>query len=79
MFEDFPKNHNLILFGQSDLLAKISLKVNDGIKSRITYSTMLLTHLLAALIVPTLFLPYSGGAAAATLSYMPYCCSTTSN
>ena len=42
MFEDFPKNHNLILFGQSDLLAKISLKVNDDIKSRITYSTTLL-------------------------------------
>jgi MSHA biogenesis protein MshM len=42
MFEDFPKNHTLILFGQSDLLAKISLKVNEDIKSRITYSTTLL-------------------------------------
>jgi MSHA biogenesis protein MshM len=42
MFEDFPKNHNLILFGQSGLLARMSLKVNDDIKSRITYSTTLL-------------------------------------
>lgn len=38
MFEEFPKNHNLVLIGQLDLLAGISLKVNDDIKSRITYS-----------------------------------------
>lgn len=42
MFEDFPKNHNLILFGQSELLSRMSLKVNDDIKSRITFSTTLL-------------------------------------
>jgi MSHA biogenesis protein MshM len=42
MFDEFPKNHNLILFGQSQLLANISLKVNDDIKSRITYSTSML-------------------------------------
>jgi MSHA biogenesis protein MshM len=42
MFEDFPKNHNLVLFGQSCLLANMSLKVNDDIKSRITYSTTML-------------------------------------
>ena len=41
MFEDFPKNHNLILFGQCELLSRMSLKVNDDIKSRITYSTTL--------------------------------------
>ena len=39
MFEEFPKNHNIILIGQSYLLANMSLKVNDDIKSRITYST----------------------------------------
>lgn len=42
MFEDFPKNFNLILFGQSNLLAQMSLKVNDDIKSRITFSATLL-------------------------------------
>ena len=41
MFEDFPKNHNLVLFGQMELMAKMMLKVNDDIKSRITYSTVL--------------------------------------
>ena len=39
MFDDFPKNHNLILLGQTQLLANMSLRVNDDIKSRITYST----------------------------------------
>jgi type II secretory pathway predicted ATPase ExeA len=42
MFEEFPINHNLILFGQTDLLCKMSLKVNEDIKSRITYSTVML-------------------------------------
>jgi type II secretory pathway predicted ATPase ExeA len=42
LFEDFPKNHNLMLFGQSRLLANMSLKVNDDIKSRVTYSTTML-------------------------------------
>ena len=42
MFEDFPKNHNLMLFGQSELLSRMSLKVNDDIKSRITYSVVML-------------------------------------
>lgn len=41
MFEDFPRNHNLILFGQSQLMAKIALRVNDDIRSRITYSATL--------------------------------------
>jgi len=39
LFERFPKKHNLILFGQRDLLYYLSLNVNQDIKSRITYST----------------------------------------
>jgi MSHA biogenesis protein MshM len=38
LFDDFPKNHNLILIGQVELLASMCLKVNEDIKSRITYS-----------------------------------------
>jgi type II secretory pathway predicted ATPase ExeA len=41
MFEEFPKNHNLILVGQSNLLSALSLRVNDDIKSRITFSITL--------------------------------------
>lgn len=41
MFEEFPKNNNLVLIGQLELLSKMSLKANDDIKSRITYSTTL--------------------------------------
>ena len=41
LFEDFPKNHNLILIGQPELLNKINLSVNLDIKSRVTYSTIL--------------------------------------
>ena len=42
LFEEFPKNHNLILFGQSELLAAINLGVNEDIRSRVTYSVVLL-------------------------------------
>ncbi len=38
LFERFPKKHNLILFGQRDLLHYLSMNVNQDIKSRITYS-----------------------------------------
>lgn len=38
LFEDFPKNHNLILIGQPDLLHKVNLCINEDIKSRITFS-----------------------------------------
>jgi type II secretory pathway predicted ATPase ExeA len=38
LFEDFPHNHNLILFGQPQLLSALSLKAHEDIKSRITYS-----------------------------------------
>ena len=39
--EDFPKNHNVILIGQLQLLHNISLSINEDIKSRVTYSTVL--------------------------------------
>lgn len=41
LFEDFPKNHNLILIAQPELMSKLHLAVNDDIRSRITYSVML--------------------------------------
>jgi type II secretory pathway predicted ATPase ExeA len=41
LFEDFPKNHNLVLIAQPHLLTKLSLSVNDDIKSRVTYSALL--------------------------------------
>jgi len=41
LFEDFPKNHNVILIGQPDLLNKINLSVNLDIKSRVTYSNIM--------------------------------------
>ncbi len=41
LFEDFPKNHNIILCGQPTLISNMSLKVNDDIKSRVTFSTMM--------------------------------------
>jgi MSHA biogenesis protein MshM len=41
LFGEFPKNHNIILIGQSSLLYNMSLKINEDIKSRVTYSTIL--------------------------------------
>ncbi len=41
LFEDFPKNHNLILIAQPSLLSKINLTVNEDIKSRVTYSVVM--------------------------------------
>lgn len=38
LFEDFPRNHNLILIGQPELLTRMNLSVNEDIKSRVTYS-----------------------------------------
>lgn len=40
LFEDFPKNHNVILIGQPELLNNINLSVNLDIKSRVTYSVI---------------------------------------
>jgi len=42
LFNDFPKNHNIILFAQTELLHRISLNVHQDIKSRITFSAKLL-------------------------------------
>ena len=41
LFEDFPKNHNLVLVGRPSLLANLDLGVNQDIKSRVTYSVVL--------------------------------------
>lgn len=41
LFEDFPKNHNIILIGQTQLLYAMTLKANEDIKNRVTYSTIL--------------------------------------
>lgn len=38
LFDRFPKNHNLVLFGQPELMHYLSLSTNKDIKSRITYS-----------------------------------------
>src|SRR6202050_5771953 len=40
LFEDFPKNHNLVLVGRPGLLAALDLGVNQDIKSRVTYSVI---------------------------------------
>jgi len=40
LFEDFPKNHNLVLIGRPNLLAALELGVNQDIKSRVTYSVI---------------------------------------
>jgi MSHA biogenesis protein MshM len=40
LFEEFPKNHNLILMGRPNLLANLDLSVNQDIKSRVTYSVI---------------------------------------
>ncbi len=39
---DFPRNHNLVLFGQPELLSNLQLRAHDDIKSRITYSVCVL-------------------------------------
>lgn len=38
LFERFPKNHNLVLLGQPELMHHLSLSTNRDIKTRITYS-----------------------------------------
>jgi MSHA biogenesis protein MshM len=42
LFDQFPKKHNLVLFGQPELLYFLSMKINEDLKSRITYSEQLL-------------------------------------
>ncbi len=41
LFDDFPKNHNTVLVGQVELLHNMALRVNEDIKCRVTYSTIL--------------------------------------
>jgi len=42
LFERFPKKHNLVLLGQPELMFRLSLMCNEDIKSRISYSRLLL-------------------------------------
>ncbi len=41
LFEEFPKNTNLVLVGQTSLLDTVRLSVNEDIRSRITFSALL--------------------------------------
>lgn len=41
LFEDFPKNHNLVLVAQPELLTKLALTPNEDIQSRVTYSVLI--------------------------------------
>jgi type II secretory pathway predicted ATPase ExeA len=41
LFEDFPKNHNLILVAQPELLTSLALTPNDDLRSRVTYSAFM--------------------------------------
>jgi len=41
LFEDFPKNHNLVLVAQPELFSRLALTSNEDIKSRVTYSVLL--------------------------------------
>jgi type II secretory pathway predicted ATPase ExeA len=41
LFEDFPKNHNLVLVAQPELLTKLALAPNDDLRGRVTYSVLL--------------------------------------
>jgi len=40
LFEDFPKNHNLVLVAQPGLLTSLGLTPNQDIQSRVTYSVL---------------------------------------
>jgi len=40
LFEDFPKNHNLVLVAQPGLLTSLALTPNQDIQSRVTYSVL---------------------------------------
>lgn len=40
LFEDFPKNHNLVLIAHPGLLSSLALTPNHDIQSRVTYSVL---------------------------------------
>jgi hypothetical protein len=41
LFEDFPRNHCLILVAQPELLSSLALTMNEDLKDRVTYSVLL--------------------------------------
>jgi type II secretory pathway predicted ATPase ExeA len=41
LFEDFPKNHNLVLIAQPELLTHLALSPNQDLRNRVTYSVLL--------------------------------------
>jgi len=41
LFDEFPKNHNLLLIGQPELLGMLRMRINEDIRGRITYSATL--------------------------------------
>jgi len=41
LFEDFPRNHCLILIAQPELLQNLTLTVDEDLKNRVTYSILL--------------------------------------
>lgn len=41
LFEDFSKNHCLVLVAQPELLSKLTLTVNEDLRNRVTYSVLL--------------------------------------
>jgi type II secretory pathway predicted ATPase ExeA len=40
LFEDFPKNHNLVLVAQPGLISSLALTPNHDLQSRVTYSVL---------------------------------------
>ena len=41
LFDDFPREHNLVLLGEPHLMQTLTLTVNEEIRSRVTYSVVL--------------------------------------
>jgi len=41
LLEDTPGNYGIVLFAQTELLAKLALSVNEDLRSRISYSALL--------------------------------------
>jgi MSHA biogenesis protein MshM len=42
MFDRFPKKHNIVLFGQPELMIRLSMREHLDLKSRITFSRQML-------------------------------------
>jgi len=41
LLDDFPRNHNLVLIAQPELLGTLGLRINEDIRSRLTFSAAL--------------------------------------